>query len=413
MNNNKLIIITLLCVIARCANFTWNPLKFTSLKLNIQSIGHQSADDGNLYMTWGDLEDGNNKLLTFKMTPEGVLENIAGTLEKRKDYGFENPVIQTSSSGKSIYVIYLGCKNGPMLHRAQAPRPCARVFFIESTDEGKTWSVPIPVSGASDYIMPSSSLSMVLERKSGKIFIFFAKKSGDFAGQIVVVYRDPNTKSFSQRFTLPSIPRLSAFSAGQTINADENKRYLHLIFTDHQAVFYTKSEDEGTSWSFYQTLSSDISPNLYNYLAINSKANSSAIHFLFRGKSSKNLMLGLSTNHGKNFMTPIVVGASTKPLRDAIAICGSEEFEESVIVVAHLDNHEENGFIRVMIRGQTHFVDLPYPFKKLQENPISNLMVDCGYRGSSQFYITFAILVGGNKRGIRFAQGILDIDKTY
>lgn len=408
MNNFRLVVVILLSALVTCGNFIWNPLKFNSVELLTQNMGHQASAEGSLYMNWQD-RGGKNRLEVYKMTPEGELKCLNSIPESDTSRGYERPTIQVSTTGKTLYVAYFGCKNGPRLHsHTMAPSDCARVFFIESTDEGNSWTDPMAISPPEDYIPPDSSLSMVLERDTGRLFIFYAKRSEkEFSSVIVGYAREPGKQTFTALSKLPAINRLSAFSVGQTVDQKTKKRYLHLVYTDYRAIFYSKSENGGLAWSFYQSIYDGISPNPYNFLAIDSMVHPSSLYIEYRDRNKQQVFLAQSKTHGRTFEQPLLLGASTKPSRDALAICGSKEYNESLVVVAHTDTHEELGFVRVMTKDATRFVDIPYPFKKLPENPISNLMVDCAYKGNSQFHITLAMLVGGKKKGIYFAHGTL------
>lgn len=412
MNSQRFLIISLLCALVGCAGFKWNKVGDVGTDYKLESVGHQGASDGTMFVAWQDKHNKQNlnAFNYYSVAGNSAFSKVAHIFDPDPTMGYENLVLQTSSTGKNAFIAYFGCKNSfTDFAKRRDSRPCAHVYFTTSVNGGKAWSKPIKITDKDEYIAPSSTLSMFLERDTGKIFIFYALQSKDdeISSEIVGYAKDPTENEFKHIVTLPKVTRLTSFLTAVTIG--EKHRYLHLLFTDSKSLFYTRSEDRGKTWTNYTSLANDVAPNHYNYVANDPLAKETGLYIQYREKNGLRLVVLSSNDHGKTFEEPKTVDSNSKSPRDAIGMCGSEETGEYIVISGHADFDPDRGFIRVLRNGKGSFVDLPYPFKKIKGSPTANLLVDCAYKGGKEFYITFGILAGGGKNTVYFAHGILEI----
>eukprot|EP00826_Nyctotherus_ovalis_P002471 TRINITY_DN10495_c0_g1_i3.p1 TRINITY_DN10495_c0_g1~~TRINITY_DN10495_c0_g1_i3.p1 ORF type:complete len:405 (+),score=53.25 TRINITY_DN10495_c0_g1_i3:84-1298(+) len=393
MKHFTILILYLLCVSISYAAFTWNKVINEDSQKRIQFIAHQSDTNGNMYMFW-------EKQNTTGTRQDYLnIMKITHDAEDSEAKGFERTSVQVSSSGRTMFVAYYGCLEGTSAQNL-ADSVCGQVFSIDSTDSGKTWTQPKKVATRNVRFNFAVPISTIQDKESGDIFVFFATKTNDpYTSEIVVYHRRPGERSFELVATLPNMRRLVTIGAGYTIDSTNLKRYLHLFASNYDTVYYTRSVDDGKSWS----------KGLYNFMVIDTKAKSGSLYVQYRSRLTRKLLVSRSRNHGQTFESAMIVGESPRPSRDAIGICGSDADGESLVVSSYVDFRAEDSSINVLFKNKSIFTRIPYPFTKTTGTPMMNLMIDCAYRGSRQFFITAAIFTGLIKDQVYIAHGTLNL----
>ncbi len=149
----------------------------------------------------------------------------------------KNPVI--SGLAKSLHVAY---END------------AAIFYVPSTDAGKSWGASIKVSAA----IVSCSAPAIATSKDGTVHIVFQGKSTNEKASGVFYTRSTDAgKTFSEPVDISNTPTESS-EPQITIGGDNA---VHVVWVDALPapagpdIYYTVSTDEGKSWSKREDLS--------------------------------------------------------------------------------------------------------------------------------------------------------------
>jgi len=412
MNKQGLLILGLLYGLAACMTFKWVKTDYYTTQEPLTHITHQSTTDGRMHVMYR-YRDSYYKVIYLIINREGSVRTISTISQYYVELELGSVASQVSDSSERVMFAFFGCYNKPLFHLfGKSPRDCANVYFLESLNGGDKWSSVVQVSASEVYIPPESSISLVLERDTERVYLFHSIKTSEDAelySRVVAYVREPNEKEFKLVYTFPSLRKLQSFSALVSKNTDDATRYVHLIMTTSDAVLYSRSNDKAKTWSSFHTIVQGTAPYYYNYVAYDPGAYTDSFYILYKLSDSKKVYVTLTHNHGKTFEKPILVGDSLRQNHDAIGFCGSDYFEESVVVISHIDYDIENSYVKVMIDDKVQLLDLPYPFANIQGIPMVNLMIDCSSRGLREYYITFYMLARGNAERIYFAFGILNL----
>jgi len=317
--------------------------------------------------------------------------------------------IEISSNARHLLAAFFGCYNERLLHDLEGSvKDCASVYFIESVDGGDRWSTPVQVSESGIYISPGSSISLVLERDTGRVYLFHAMKASESASnsQIVVYVREPNERSFKNVSALMNLQNLGPFTALVTGYSSGETLYVHLIMAINGNIVHSRSSSRGRTWSAHTQIAQGITPYNSNYVAYDYGINSRYFELIYRRENDRRVYTTWTGDHGNTFQSPTLVGDSPRPNQETIGVCGSGE---SVAIVSHTDPDPRNIFIKVQIRGGS-FTDLPNPFLNVRGAPIANLMVGCAYRAYGEYYVTFHMLTRADADRKYVAFGILNVD---
>jgi len=406
MNNQGFLILALLCGLAACMSFRWVKTDFNYMGKTITRMTHQATSDGTMYVAYEDKLNDVNRTVWQAISKEGSI-TIKSTLDERNmSRGFVGMVTQISDDAKHLLAAFFGCYNEPLLHDLEGSvKDCANVFFIESVDGGNKWSTPVQVSESEFYIPPKSSISLILEKDTKRVYLFHEIKASPSAynSQIVLYIREPNEKVFKHMNTFMNVRNLGPFTALVTRYSDGRIRYIHLIMTIDGNMVHSRSDDKGITWDIYRQIAQGISPYNSNYAAYSQQGYPEYFSILFRKENDKKVYVIRTENHGNTFESPELVGDSPRPNQETIGFCGRID---TVVIVSHIDLDPNNIFIKVKIDSR-NFVGLPNPFGGVRGVPIANLMIDCAWKQNHEYYITFYMLTKAETERMYVAFGIL------
>jgi len=409
MNNQGFLILVLLCGLAACESFRWVKTDFSYTGKTITHMTRQATSDGTMYVAYEDKVNGLNRMIWKAISTEGNI-SIKSTLDERNvSRGFEGMATQISDDGKHLLVAFFGCYNERLLHDLEGSvKDCANVYFTESVDGGDRWSTPIQVSKSGIYIPPKSSVSLALERDTGRVYLLHAMKASesDSYSEIVVYVREPNEKSFKNMNAFINVPNLGPFTALATTNNIHKIRYVQLIMALNGNLAHTRWNDKENKWSPYSLLFQGMTPYNSNYVIYVPQLNPSFFEILFRRENNRRVYTIWTNDYGETFKSPRLVGDSPRPNQETIGFCGARI--DAVLIVSHTDPDPNYIFIRVMISGQP-FIDLPNPFVGVRGAPIVNLMTNCASKGDREYYITFYMLTRAETERMYVAFGILNL----
>ena len=409
MNNQRFLILVLLCGLAACMSFRWVYTDFNYTGKTITHMPYQRTSDGTIYAAYEDKVYGLN-ITIWEAIGKGGNINIKSIVDERNtSRGFAGMAIQISSNARHLLAAFFGCYNERLLHDLEGSvKDCASVYFIESVDGGARWSTPVQVSESRIYIPPRSSISLVLERDTGRVYLFHAIKASESASnsQIVVYVREPNERSFKNMNTLVNLQNLGPFTALVTGYGSGGTGYVHLIMAINGNIVHSRSSNRGMTWSAHKQIAQGVTPYNSNYVIYDLEYHRSYFELIYRKENDRRVYSIWTNDHGDSFQSPTLVGDSPRPNQETIGVCGSSE---SVAIVSHTDPDPRNIFIKVQI-GNSPFTDLPNPFAGIRGAPIANLMVGCAYRGYGEYHITFHMLTRADTDRRYVAFGILNVD---
>jgi len=409
MNNQGFLILCLLCGLAACMRFRWVYTDFSYTGKTITHMSYQGISNGTIYTAYEDKVSGLNRIIWQAIGTEGNISIKSIVDERNTSRGFAGMAIQISDDARRLFAAFFGCYNEHLLHDLEGSvKDCASLYFIESIDGGVRWSTPVQVSESGIYIPPRSSISLVLERDTGRLYLFHAMKASESASnsQIVVYVRELYEGSFKNVSALMNLQNLGPFTAVVTRDSYGQTGYVHLIMAINGNLVHSRSGDKGRTWSTHKNIAQGITPYNSNYVAYDDELHPEYFKLIYRKENDKRVYITKTINQGNTFESPTLIGDSLRPNQETIGYCATKQ---SVTVVSHTDPDPRNIFIKVQI-GNMYFTDLPNPFVGIRGLPIANLMVGCAFRRNSEYHITFYILTGAETERMYVAFGILNID---
>jgi len=382
----------------------------------ITHMSYQGTSDGTMYVAYEDKVSGLNRTIWKSISKEGDINIKAIVDERNTSRGFEGMATQISDDAKHLLVAFFGCYNEPphnkhLLHDLEGSvKDCASLYFAESVDGGDRWSTPIQVSESGIYIPSKSSISLVLERDTGRVYLFHAMKVNDITvySQIVVYVREPNERSFKNMNTLVNLQNLGPFTALVTGYGSGGTGYVHLIMAINGNIVHSRSSNRGMTWSAHKQIAQGVTPYNSNYVIYDLEYHRSYFELIYRKENDRRVYTTWTGDHGNTFENPIAIGNSPRPNQETIGFCGSRKVGDYVVIVSHTDPDPRNIFVKAQINSHT-FVDLPNPFADVRGAPITNLMVGCASKGDREYYVTFYMLTRADIDRMYFAFGILNL----
>jgi len=412
MNNQGFLILALLCGLAACMSFRWVKTDFNYMGKTITHMTYQSTSDGTMYVAYEDKLNGLNRTVWEAISKEGSITIKSGVDEKDVTRGFVGMVTQISDDAKHLLAAFFGCYNERLLHDLESSvKDCASVYFIESVDGGVRWSTPVRVSESGVYIPPKSSISLILEKDTGTVYLFHEIKASPsvYNSQIVLYIREPTEKVFKHMNTFLNVRNLGPFTALTTKGRSDGRRYLHLIMAIDGGMVYYRSDDKGGTWSTYRQIVQGITPYYSNYVVYDLEYDAEYFEFIYRTENDRKVYTIWTDNHGNTFRSPTLVGDSPRPNQERIGLCRSPNARDSVVLVSQIDPDPKNIFVKARINSYT-FVDLPNPFGSVRGAPVVNLMIGCASKGGREYYITFYMSAKAETERMYVAFGILNLN---
>ncbi len=137
---------------------------------------------------------------------------------------------------------------------------CEEPYLMESHDDGQTWSEPARiVRPFMDDVCSRSGENIVLERSTGRVWVFYAKHCGveldpsSVNSSIAYVFKEPNGTTYSEETIIHTIDRrrvVNVFS----LQTAETPPQFRLFWADkdadsHFSAIFTMSSPDGKVWT--------------------------------------------------------------------------------------------------------------------------------------------------------------------
>jgi len=384
---NPILAISLLCGVVMSATFTWDSVKRGSKKSSTGEFTSTTTADGTIHMFWerstGEFQGIDHQVIT----PEGDFAKRP-TIDFSDDFAYVDAIsAQAFDNGKDLILVldagFYGLDNNIPTNDGKL-----KVFYIESSDRGITWTDPELVAGTSMDGIIRHSPSIHIEQSTGRIYVLYNyKTSKENEYCFAVAVREPGKKTFEPEILLPKIPRADWSHIGQTVDKKNSKEYLHAVGrTKTGDVIYSRSSDRGKTWDNFRTLGSGRTKEAKLQVAINTRAVEAGI-FIQYDDTYESILLW-SNDHGDSFIRRVKVGYSDGKT-DLLNICGYNG--KGLLFSAHHDRPVEDSFIKVSIIPDNpgNLMNLPYPFLKEDKGYMRQLGIHCRYVAQGHYSLTY------------------------
>lgn len=129
---------------------------------------------------------------------------------------------------------------------------CNEIWFRESSNNGKSWSIPEPIqrNNLSDRAHRQGGALLTL-KDSSRIFIFFSKSEVLGKSSIAFTSRPPGSKIFSREIIISELKNAFLdFAVIATQNLYQKKSLLHVAWIEGNGnLMYSTSSNLGLKWS--------------------------------------------------------------------------------------------------------------------------------------------------------------------
>lgn len=206
----------------------------TDLPEDIDVVARKSTDGG---LTWS--------------TPVTIAQGTG------KNQGFGDAGVVKTNDGKLVAIL----AGGPGLWTSTAANPI-RTYISESSDNGATWSTPRDITdqlygaGCSDEVRKNWLASFCasgngLRTKSGRImFVAAVRESFSYTLNNYIYYSDDNGKTWSV-----SGKAMTGGDESKVVELNNGDLLMSIRNPNKGQRIYTRSTDEGATWSTYATWS--------------------------------------------------------------------------------------------------------------------------------------------------------------
>ncbi|MDR3549065.1 MAG: sialidase family protein [Candidatus Pacebacteria bacterium] len=232
-------------------------------------------------------------------------------------------ILRGAGDGKRLFLVYN--KHIPDM-----------IMFVESSDGGKSWSVPVNIIEESNEYRVLTDMLYV----NGRLFVFFihsVDEAHEDRSTIEMISRAANSTVFSQGKVIAKEAMWSPEGLVASYERQGKKTCLHVAYNSvvekKSAIWYTRSVNNGASWSkpreikgttgYWIKTMRNIDEHLY-------------IVYSLASSSSHNTMMVRSANHGTTFSAPISFNMSNNA---ELATCTSKQYKR--LATFHLVKEKE------------------------------------------------------------------------
>ncbi len=227
------------------------------------------------------------------------------------------------NNGYHEAAVLRGAGDGKRLFLAYRQRNPDVVKFAESSNGGKSWSIPVSIVEESAEYRTFGDMLYV----EGRLFVFFIRMpeySRPQEASIKMVSRAPNSLVFSPEKLIANNAAWSVEGLVASYERQGKRNYLHVAYNtgslETSTIWYTQSVNNGVSWSrpreiketmgYYIKSMRNIGERLYLVYSLNSH--------------SSVAMMVRSANHGATFSAPMLFNLSSGT---ELATCASKRYK--------------------------------------------------------------------------------------
>lgn len=391
---NLILILSLLSGIAFCASFKWDFVR--SIREGYSTFRCGSTVDGSIHMFWhiGHRVNFKHRVLL----PNGTLTQGIHTEYKniREAEPFK-PII--SEDGKQIL--------NPLdqIYSASYTRP----IFMESTNGGLTWTEPKPLNESLGNRSFTDGLDGYIDKDTGRVYVVTARYIHGNGGEpnpatyLILSIKEPGETKFEKEITLLTLPEdrtIICVRFGLTTDKKSSKRYLHVFIRSNEGIiYYTRSADDGITWSNFKEISQDLSREPSINVG-NNNAIEGGIYIQVWNKDG--LEIVRSNDHGTTWESPVEVREEKHGFaKNDVAVCGNGK--KGILVSTSMSFDRRTNIIFATVDSKVgKFYELPYPLR----DGLEKRMIHCQYVKEGLYSITY---IGQDyNRDVYYARGSLE-----
>jgi len=243
MKGSVVIVLAVLCAV--CLAGRWaKPTVIIKSNLQLQFLAQATDPHRNRTFFLYTREEGNDRFQLYVQTIDNDVVTPAVPLMKGRFHGLASDIV---ISGKSVFLAL-------NVRRAAGLKDYLDVYFVESSDEGATWSEPVPMprENLQDPVNRFPPSIMTNEANTRVCVAYFRAPFADELGDIAMSCRPPDSKIFSPEITVAKNQLLlSRVRVGAT--AHNRRVTMHMVYIAKveglTKLYYAASEDNGLHWS--------------------------------------------------------------------------------------------------------------------------------------------------------------------
>eukprot|EP00826_Nyctotherus_ovalis_P021680 TRINITY_DN17040_c0_g1_i3.p1 TRINITY_DN17040_c0_g1~~TRINITY_DN17040_c0_g1_i3.p1 ORF type:complete len:409 (+),score=27.83 TRINITY_DN17040_c0_g1_i3:138-1364(+) len=309
---------------------------------------------------------------------------------------------QISDNGKHILIAYQGYRVKPKAEcNGIDTDSCDEIFFMESGDGGESWSRPIRMNRVDmNDVEMRTWPTMLLEKDTGRVYIVYGSKKPNIRDyNLIISVKQPGKQSFDLESVHPRRASTVLTSLGYTIDKATSRRYVHLFWKTREDLYYTRSVDNGVTWSTDKTIGKNGMLNVLPVVAINAETLEGGLYVQY-GNRDMNIIW--SRDHGDTFNQPLRVG-SISMRQVGMELCGCKT---NILFFADLHYSSSYGHLRFLYPYEKNLITLPYPFSSIYILGTVYPKLICVPTGADAYSLTF--IIENPRRGYFYlAHGVL------
>ncbi len=264
---------------------------------------------------------------------------------------------------------------------------CSEVYLISSTDDGKTWGKPQVVKRKdSNDAVHRKKPSVTYDREHDVIYVGYTRVDAATNGTRIAMvreyvsdqqFREEEILNVGGRVAYRKIldPKLAVTNPGKAKASIHMSFIGELNYKENSVLLYTRSEDNGTTWS----VPVDISPE--DHLAPHNRAIASIgiagqedVFMLYSAKGGAEIRFITSRDSGKSWSQPKVVSSRPGQI-PYLRVCGQTKALGAILVLTD-GIRKIQWEVQYFNRTDGTYTTLPTPFK--DRRVLGNVvMADC------------------------------------